>query len=310
MSGVVLRPLTVLRYSGGKRWFIGHAKYLVEAAIERGAPRPARLLEPFAGGATVGLTLLNSDLVDRLILCELDPRVATFWKTVLTDSRFADRVERFRCTRKNVLDVCKHPDRDPAFWTLVKNRTSFGGNLTGGLMRNISSRWNGAKLATTFRQIFALSGRIKFVEGDALTLLRKYADDSNAAAFVDPPYVQAGKVLYRHWQLDHAALFDVLASWKGFWLLTYDHAPEIDTLVSKHQFAYRYLGMQANLHGRKKETMVWSRHLPHCVTEPVYLVPAKVRDRLLEQVRQWEIANPEKPRLAGRRIPENAWLGD
>lgn len=160
-----MRPLTVLRYSGGKRWFHGHAKFLMETAVERGTPRPARLLEPFAGGATVGLTLLNSDLVDRLILCEIDPRVAAFWRTTLTDSRFADRVEHFRCTRKNVLDVCDHPDCDPAFWTLVKNRTSFGGNLTGGLMKDVSCRWNGEKRSATLRRIYALSERIEFIEG-------------------------------------------------------------------------------------------------------------------------------------------------
>ena len=252
--------LHIFRYPGGKKWFSVHALLLLGTVLlERknvAFPSAKLLIEPFAGGAVVGLTLLNSDLADRLLLVEKDARVAAFWKTALSDPHFADRVERFRCTRKNVENVCANPDRDPAFWTLVKNRCAVGGNLTGGLMKDVSCRWNGPRHADGLRTIRNLSPRIEFIEGDGIGVLRKHADDPTAVAFVDPPYVIAGKGLYRQGVIDHSALFDVLASWGGFWMMTYDDSQTIRKLVKKHGFTHRRIGMRTNKGKRKQEIFV------------------------------------------------------
>lgn len=76
-----------------------------------------------------------------------------------------------------------NPGRDPAFWTLVKNRCSVGGNLKGGLMKDVSYRWNGNAHAEGLRQIRKLSPRIQFVERDGIEALCDYANDPDAAAF-------------------------------------------------------------------------------------------------------------------------------
>jgi DNA adenine methylase len=219
---------------------------------------PTFVLEPFAGGAVVGLSLLDKNLIRSLVLVEKDPFVAAFWKTALSDSHFADRVERFRCTRQNVERVCDNPDRDPAFWTLVKNRCSVGGSLKGGLMKDVTSRWNGMVHAAALRQIRRLSSNIKFIEGEGIKVLRDYADDPNAAAFVDPPYAAAGKSLYPQWQVDHAAIFEVLAKWKGLWVMSYDSAPEIKRLLKKHRFVYREAPMRTNKGKVKNELIMRS----------------------------------------------------
>lgn len=265
-----LRPLHVLRYPGGKKWLSRHISFLtfafgryinlnyVDGTRERIHLKPNFLIEPFAGGAVVGLSLLNNNLIKRLVLVEKDKRVAAFWRAALFDSRFAERVEKFRCTRKNVEGICSNPERDPAFWTLVKNRCAVGGNLTGGLMKDVSSRWNGKVHAEALRQIRKLSRSIKFIEGDGIEVLRDHADDQNAAAFVDPPYVMAGKGFYGEWEVDHSAIFDVLAHWKGFWLMSYDSAPEIRRLLKKHRFVYREAPMRTNKGKVKKELIMRS----------------------------------------------------
>ncbi len=269
-SGNSLHPFHVLRYPGGKRWLSPHVSFLafvfgryinltyLDGKRDRIHLKPKFLLEPFAGGGVVGLSLLNNNLIERLLLVEKDARVAAFWRAALSDSRFADRVERFRCTRNNVEAVCAKPDHDPAFWTLVKNRCAVGGNLTGGLMKDVSCRWNGKVHAAALRQIRKLSTRIQFVEGDGVQSLRDHADDPNAAAFVDPPYVAAGRGLYRLWDVDHTAIFDVLARWKGFWLMSYDNAPEIRRLLKKHRFVYREAPMRTNKGKVKKELIMRS----------------------------------------------------
>ncbi len=268
--GDSLRPFHIFRYPGGKRWLspdisflsFTFGRYINLTYADGGSGRihltPTFLLEPFAGGAVVGLSLLDQNLIEHLVLVEKDPRVASFWRTALSDSRFADRVERFRCTRKNVEAVCANPDRDPAFWTLVKNRCSVGGNLKGGLMRDVSCRWNGKVHAAALRKICSLSFRIQCIEGDGIDALRKHADDPSAAAFVDPPYVAAGKSLYNQWQVDHAAIFDVLAKWKGLWVMSYDSAPEIRRLLKKHRFVYREAPMRTNKGKVKKELIMRS----------------------------------------------------
>ena len=79
-------------------------------------------------------------------------------------------------------------------WTLVQNRCGYGGRLDSGLLRRgdngrgVASRWNGASLYGMLRQIRALSGRIHFVEGDGLHQGLLAHNDSENAAFVDPPY--------------------------------------------------------------------------------------------------------------------------
>ena len=170
-----LRPLHVLRYPGGKKWLSPHISLLsfafgryinltyMDGTRGRIHLTPTFLIEPFAGGGVVGLSLLNNNLIKRLVLVEKDPRVAAFWKAALSDSRFADRVEKFRCTRKTVEDVCDNPDRDRAFWTLVKNRCAAGGNLSGGLMKDVSCRWNGNVNAAALQKIRKLSPRIQIL---------------------------------------------------------------------------------------------------------------------------------------------------
>jgi DNA adenine methylase len=269
-SGNSLRPFHVLRYPGGKCWLSPDISFLtfvfgryinltyLDGIRDRIHLKPTFLIEPFAGGGVVGLSLLDKNLIKRLVLVEKDPRVAAFWRAALYDSDFADRVEKFRCTRKNVESVCGNPERDLAFWTLVKNRCSVGGNLNGGLMKKVCCRWNGKAHADALRRIRSLSPRVEFLERDGVEALREHANNPNAAAFVDPPYVVAGRGLYQHWKVDHAAIFDVLARWKGLWIMTYDSAPEIKRLLKKHRFVYREAPMRTNKGKLKKELIMRS----------------------------------------------------
>ena len=73
--------LSPLRYPGGKRRLAGY----IAAAIRINGLRPKLFVEPFAGGASVALQLLNDGLVDSIALGEKDPLVASFWKTVFYD---------------------------------------------------------------------------------------------------------------------------------------------------------------------------------------------------------------------------------
>ena len=46
--------------------------------------RPAAFVEPYAGGAGAGITLLRQDMVRQLVINDIDPAVTCFWLSVIT----------------------------------------------------------------------------------------------------------------------------------------------------------------------------------------------------------------------------------
>ena len=70
------------RYPGGKTWLVPRVRQWLAST-----PRPQELIEPFAGGAIVGLSVLFENLVDQLLLVELDEDVAAVWSIVLNGCR-------------------------------------------------------------------------------------------------------------------------------------------------------------------------------------------------------------------------------
>jgi len=249
--------LNILRYPGGKYWFIPRAVRFIKSLPER----PKILIEPFGGGACIGLTLLASDLIDKLVLVELDSDIAAFWRAAL-DGSLIPKVRDFKCNRKNVINVIKNKLNDPAFYVLVKNRCSMGGLIhNGGLVRNeknglgIAYRWNKTSLITKLELIHSLASKIEFIEGDGIQVLKE-RNKKGYTAFIDPPYVVAGKQLYQCWYLDHESLIKVLSKWEGDWVATYDDNPTIITLAKEYQLPHKRIAMTTNLKKEKKELVL------------------------------------------------------
>jgi DNA adenine methylase len=235
--------------------------------------KPSLFVEPFAGGAIVGLTVAFEQLADRVVLVELDDQVAAVWKTILSDDNewLAQRILSFELTNDNVLaELAKGSSsmRQQAFRTILKNRTFHGGILAPGssLIKNgengkgLRSRWYPGTLARRIRAIAKVRHRISFVEGDGLDVIRKYADRHNAVFFIDPPYTAGGKKagarLYTHHTLDHQRLFESAARITGDLLMTYDFADEVLDLAVKHDFQTRTVAMQNTHHAQMTELLI------------------------------------------------------
>ncbi len=225
--------LSLLRYPGGKRWMLPYARRFAEVN------RPKVFLEPFAGGAVVGMSLLASNAIKHLVMVEKDARVAAFWREALTSQSFAKRVEAFKCTRRNVERICE--GEQDAFWVLVKNRCSFAGVLDGaGLMRKgdgrgVASRWNRKVLGDNLRQVCSLRNRVVLIEGDGVQALEGWKQ----GAFIDPPYLGAGSSLYRHWKVDPGKLMKTLTTISGPWFATYDPISIVENLAKVYEFSTR-----------------------------------------------------------------------
>lgn len=66
------------RYPGGKTWLVPRVRTWLASL----PGKPAIFVEPFAGGAIVGLTVGFEGLADHVVLVELDPQVAAVWQTI------------------------------------------------------------------------------------------------------------------------------------------------------------------------------------------------------------------------------------
>ena len=188
-----MRYLSPLRYPGGKARLAARLRLLWDAApMWSDSPDVEVWLEPFAGGAGAALALLDQDVIDEAWLIEANPAVAAWWWTILdSPDRFAARVEAttptldgFYRARERVADLMGSHRRSDDPWedawaAFTLNRCSFsglivpnvgplGGKGQAGRYR-VGSRWNGRALAERVRRVGSLAGRVRLIEGDALS---------------------------------------------------------------------------------------------------------------------------------------------
>ncbi len=262
-----------LRYPGGKTWLIPH----IRAWLEQIAPAPSLLIEPFAGGGIVSLTAVMEGLADRCLMAELDRDVAAFWHASLRRGQeLADRVLAFEPTRESVTELAERCPGDVAahgFRTLVLNRTRRGGILAPGAAltrsgeagKGISSRWYPRTIVNRLEAIASCADRITFCETDGMKLLGAllHARPEGVAVFVDPPYTaggkRAGRRLYAHNEIDHSLLFRMLAESGASFLMTYDRAPEVESLIREHGFFAVQVFMKNTHHARVPELVITPR---------------------------------------------------
>ena len=257
--------LSLLRYPGGKSWFLKTARKWLKGQ----KTRPWVIVEPFGGGASISLTAVAEDLVGRASFAERDRDVAAIWETALNGEAvwLKKQILSFKMSRKRVEErIDRKPAnlRQRAFQCLLRNRTARGGVIAegAGLIqegedgKGISSRWYPDTLAERLTAIAAIKHRIEFKQCDGFTLVRKFLQRKRAVFFVDPPYTQAEKRLYTHWNINHEALFELLGRAKGDVLMTYDDTAEIRALAGKNGFRVRQISMRTSHHKKKRELMI------------------------------------------------------
>lgn len=258
-----------LRYPGGKTWLIPRLRQWLGSLKWK----PELFVEPFAGGAGVGLTVAFEELADKVVLVELDEDVAAVWRTILSDDNewLADRVLSFKVSEAAVrAELAATPGlcRERAFKTLLKNRTFHGGILAAGSApirfgengKGIKSRWYAGTIARRIRDIHRVFERIEVIHGDGIAAISKHSGRKGAAFFIDPPYTAAGKRagnrLYTHHALDHELLFGSAQKIAGDFLMTYDNAEEVIGMADRHGFQTRPIAMKNTHHAVMSELLI------------------------------------------------------
>lgn len=253
------------RYPGGKTWAIPRVREWLKSLPER----PATFLEPFAGGAIIGLTVAFEELAEQVVLVELDENVASVWQTILNgDGQWlVEQIADFELSRdavRRVLDDAENSTRHRAFATVVQNRVNRGGILAPGAGKmkkgengnGLSSRWYPDTLCQRISDIMARKDRIRFIHGDGFNVMEHNLAAAETAYFIDPPYTEAGRRLYLHSDVDHKLLFRLADMARGPFLMTYDHSRAILNLADKHEFEVVEVAMKTTHHTRKMELFI------------------------------------------------------
>ena len=284
------------RYPGGKTWLIPYIREWLTSFVNR----PVLLIEPFAGGGIVSLTVAFENLAGHVLMVELDERVTSVWQTIFgTDNRWlAERIRNFELTKDSVIQkLSESPtsQREIAFQAILLNRTSHGGIMAPGTGliksgengKGILSRWYPHTLSNRILEIEAVRHKIDFVSGDGLAVIANWSESEGAVYFIDPPYTadgkKAGSRLYVHSAIDHKALFELANGLRGNFLMTYDNSPELQAMAELHGFDWEAIPMKNNHNAKMTELLIgrdlsWMRQRN---SEEFLMLPLAEMERLL-----------------------------
>ena len=198
---------TPLRYPGGKSALAEFVWHTMELSGCTEIP----YCEPFAGGAGVAMSLLLQGKVKSVILNDLDTGIYSIWYAIFNDTEWfieaisnADVTLVVREQQKKVYNELKDSygySRDLAFATFFLNRVNYSGILTGGPIGGLEQkgkykldcRFNKESLIDKIKEIAKYRDNVQLFHMDAVELLK---NQSNIFVFADPPYCQAGDMLY------------------------------------------------------------------------------------------------------------------
>jgi DNA adenine methylase len=272
-----VRYVSPLRYPGGKASL---SPYLVNL-LEAQRPRPSIYIEPFAGGAGAALHLLVDEHVDQIVINDLNPGIAAFWRCVFT--RPDELCEMIRVTAVDIdtwheqgriyADAATQTELALGFATFYLNRTNHSGILNarpiGGLSQKgrwkIDARFNRNDLITRIHLLGRYGDRVTVRQEDAVDFLTEAGSAlGRCFLYVDPPYLGQGPDLYldtMSWD-DHKLLAAALQDRHRLWMLTYDiDTRVIDELYPGHRSAWFDIAHTAARQHVGREYAVYSRHL-------------------------------------------------
>ena len=255
---------TPLRYPGGKSAlaeFVWHT-------IELNGFTEIPYCEPFAGGAGVAMNLLLQGKVKSVILNDLDTGIYSIWYAIFNDTEWLiEAINNTEITlavreqQKKVYNELKNFDaysHDLAFATFFLNRVNYSGILTGGPIGGkeqkgkykLDCRFNKQSLITKIKEIAKYRDKVHLFHMDAIELLK---NQSNIFVFADPPYWQAGDMLYEA-SVEHSKLAKVLCESKDIhWIATYDNNINISNIYENYGAQSKLFELQYSASRKRKE---------------------------------------------------------
>lgn len=251
---------SILRYPGSKARFAP----LIAEAIAMNNLEGSLFAEPFCGGASVSISLLEEGIVASVALNDVDPLIAALWATVF-DAGEAEwlagqvltvplNIEEWR--RQKSLSPANQ--REAALKCLYLNRTSFNGIIHksgpiggwGQEKRTLGTRFNRERLAQRILTLAAYEDQVTTSNEDWESFCNRMSRCRNAFIYLDPPYYHKAEQLYGHvFDIkEHMKLRDYLMELESPWLLSYDNADEVRKLYNRRGLQARVVDNTYSAH--------------------------------------------------------------
>lgn len=280
-----------LRYPGGKLKVVDYVKQLMEVNDLKGGT----YIEPYAGGASVALSLLFSKYASRIKINDKDRAIYSFWYAVLNETEGLCRMIQDTPVTMDVWEAMhelqKHKEEadllELGFSTFFLNRTNRSGILNGGVIGGkeqlgtwkIDARYNKKDLIERIEHVAGYADLIELTSMDAVALIKRYKRTPAAKTFcyLDPPYYVKGQDLYLNYYRDedHKDIAEAIKKFKGQWIISYDAVDFISELYKDYRQKEYYLSYSAGNSSKGKEIMVYSNGLIIPEAEIVKLKRAK-----------------------------------
>ena len=262
-----------LRYPGGKLKVVDYIKRLFEA----NDLMDGTYIEPYAGGASVALTLLFSEYAGRIKINDIDRSIYAFWYSVLNETVALCKlimdtpVNMDMWNRQREVQLHKQDTGllELGFSTFFLNRTNRSGILSGGVIGGknqngnfkIDARYNKSDLIERIENVAEYADRIELTSMDAVELVKSIKRPSaKTFCYLDPPYYVKGRDLYLNYYNDddHMNIAKAIHKYKGKWIVSYDAVDFIKALYQDYRQKEYYLSYSAGNPAKGKEIMVYS----------------------------------------------------
>lgn len=223
-----------------------------ERLVEINGLSNCHYIEPYAGGASLALSLLFEGWVARISLNDIDPAIYSFWHAAIrqTDD-FIELIRRTPVTvrewerQKTVYKSGRAAGRLAlGFATFFLNRTNHSGILNGGMIGGreqrglwrIDARYNKASLVDRVRRLAAYRRKIGISNHDAMRFLNECGAERRSLIYLDPPYARPARLYLNEYDLDsHRDISKMILRLRRPWVVSYDDVPEIRQLYADHR---------------------------------------------------------------------------
>jgi len=235
-----------LRYPGGKGKVVNSIKKIINANNLKGL----EYAEPFAGGASVALSLLLDGYSQNIYINDKDRAIYAFWYSIINHKdEFVDMISSIPINmdswfaQKQIFEQQDSNLFKLGFATFFLNRTNRSGILKAGVIGgknqsgkySISERFHKENLIKRIELIHKVKDRIFLFNLDVIDFISEVSNvmTQNSVIYLDPPYYNKGKDLYmNHFQhIDHIVLKDYIETLDQYnWIVTYDNTPQINEI--------------------------------------------------------------------------------
>lgn len=254
-GGSKMSNCSPLRYPGGKSKLVPFISLLIKKS---GLTAPI-YIEPFAGGAGVGLELLFKGEVEEIVINDYDKAIYSMWRAILTETqKFVTLIRtatfddnEWKKQKKIYLTQNSKYSLELGFATFYLNRTNRSGILSAGPIGGhnqtgnyrMDVRFNKDDLIKRVNKVASFKHKIHLYNQDVRSFVKYYGAKYFDKAFIyfDPPYYQKGKQLYKNFlnHKDHVEIKKLVVKLRCPWIVTYDNVAEIKGIYDGYP-AYKY----------------------------------------------------------------------